>query len=178
MVTGGRLASPAGTLDCMNSGSTVRMLLGACAGAGLSARFDGDDSLRRRPMEPVAAQLRAFGAKIETAEGHLPLRLSGTPEVETRHFILLSALGASEVRAALRRTLCRRSGAQSTATAAHAITPNGFCAISERRYRVVGAQHSPGPLETGAQEARGCRRLFGRSLLHYGCDGNARQCDS
>lgn len=99
VVTGGRLVSPAGTLDCMNSGSTVRMLLGACAGAGVTARFDGDDSLRRRPMEPVAAQLRAFGAKIETAEGHLPLQLSGTPEVETRHFILLTP--SAQVKSAL-----------------------------------------------------------------------------
>ncbi len=99
VVTGGRLVSPAGTLDCMNSGSTVRMLLGACAGAGVRARFDGDDSLRGRPMEPVAAQLRAFGAKIETAEGYLPLQLSGTPEVETRHFILLTP--SAQVKSAL-----------------------------------------------------------------------------
>ena len=42
-----------------------------------AGRFDGDASLRRRPMEPVAAQLRAFGARIETAEGHLPLELRG-----------------------------------------------------------------------------------------------------
>src|SRR5215471_14294108 len=66
VVSGGRLLSRATTIDCMNSGSTARMLLGACAGANAAARFDGDSSLRRRPMEPVAAQLRAFGAKIET----------------------------------------------------------------------------------------------------------------
>jgi len=61
-----QLREPMGTLDCMNSGSTARMMLGVCAGADVPATFDGDDSLRRRPMEPVAAQLRAFGAKIET----------------------------------------------------------------------------------------------------------------
>ncbi len=99
VVTGGRLAEPAGPLDCMNSGSTVRMLLGACAGANVRARFDGDDSLRRRPMEPVAAQLRAFGAKIETAGGCLPLELFGTPEVQTRHFILLAP--SAQVKSAL-----------------------------------------------------------------------------
>lgn len=98
-VTGGRLLSPARTLDCMNSGSTVRMLLGACAGANAHAAFDGDASLRRRPMEPVAAQLRAFGAKIETTEGRLPLRLLGTPEIQTRHFILLAP--SAQVKSAL-----------------------------------------------------------------------------
>ncbi|MFY9663306.1 MAG: 3-phosphoshikimate 1-carboxyvinyltransferase [Candidatus Cybelea sp.] len=99
IVSGSPLRSPAATIDCMNSGSTVRMLLGACAGTGVRARFDGDASLRRRPMEPVAAQLRAFGARIETAEGHLPLELRGRSAVETRDFILLSP--SAQVKSAL-----------------------------------------------------------------------------
>ncbi len=99
VVTAAPLVSPASTLDCMNSGSTVRMVLGACAGAAIRVRFDGDDSLRGRPMEPVAAQLRAFGAKIDTSDGHLPLELFGTPEVETRHFILLAP--SAQVKSAL-----------------------------------------------------------------------------
>lgn len=99
VVTGGRFTTPAATLDCMNSGSTVRMLLGACSGAGVRARFDGDESLRRRPMEPVAAQLRAFGARIESTDGRLPLVLAGTPEIETREFILLAP--SAQVKSAL-----------------------------------------------------------------------------
>jgi 3-phosphoshikimate 1-carboxyvinyltransferase len=94
-----RLREPMGTLDCMNSGSTARMLLGVCAGADIPADFDGDDSLRRRPMEPVAAQLRAFGAKITTTDGKLPLRIDGTPQIETRHFILLTP--SAQVKSAL-----------------------------------------------------------------------------
>jgi 3-phosphoshikimate 1-carboxyvinyltransferase len=86
-------------LDCMNSGSTARMLLGACAGAGIHARFDGDASLRGRPMEPVAAQLRAFGARIDTTCGRLPLELRGTPEIQTRRFLLLSP--SAQVKSAL-----------------------------------------------------------------------------
>jgi 3-phosphoshikimate 1-carboxyvinyltransferase len=95
----GALSDPAATLDCMNSGSTARMLLGACAGAGVAARFDGDESLRRRPMEPVAAQLRAFGAKIESSQGHLPLLLEARGGVETRRFILLGP--SAQVKSAL-----------------------------------------------------------------------------
>jgi 3-phosphoshikimate 1-carboxyvinyltransferase len=98
-VRGGPLREPAGVLDCMNSGSTARMLLGVCAGAGVRARFDGDRSLRRRPMEPVAAQLRAFGARIETTEGRLPLECLGTPEIQTRRFILL--VPSAQVKSAL-----------------------------------------------------------------------------
>jgi 3-phosphoshikimate 1-carboxyvinyltransferase len=99
VAAGSRLATPAATLDCMNSGSTARMLLGACSGAGVRARFDGDESLRRRPMEPVAAQLRAFGARIESTNGRLPLVLAGTPEIETRDFILLTP--SAQVKSAL-----------------------------------------------------------------------------
>jgi len=98
-VCGPGLRPPRGVLECMNSGSTARMLLGACAGANLRANFDGDASLRRRPMEPVAAQLRAFGAKIDTTQGRLPLALHGTPRVETRRFILLSP--SAQVKSAL-----------------------------------------------------------------------------
>ncbi len=94
-----RLTAPGVILDCMNSGSTARMLLGACAGAGIHARFDGDTSLRRRPMEPVAAQLRAFGARIDATLGHLPLELRGTPEIQTRRFILLAP--SAQVKSAL-----------------------------------------------------------------------------
>ncbi len=99
VVGGGSLRSPRAAMDCANSGSTARMMLGACAGANLSAIFDGDASLRGRPMEPAAAQLRAFGAKIETTDGRLPMTLSGTPRIETRNFILLGP--SAQVKSAL-----------------------------------------------------------------------------
>ena len=98
-VGGGRLRESPAPIDCMNSGSTARMLLGVCAGANVPATFDGDESLRRRPMEPVAAQLRAFGAKIETSEGRMPVRLMGTPAIETLNFILLTP--SAQVKSAL-----------------------------------------------------------------------------
>lgn len=89
-VKAGGLHDPAGPIDCMNSGSTARMIMGVCTGANLRADFDGDDSLRRRPMEPVAAHLRAFGARIATSDGKLPARVEGTAAPQTRRFILVS----------------------------------------------------------------------------------------
>lgn len=99
VVRAGPLRSPAEPLACANSGSTARMLLGVCAGADVHARFEGDASLRSRPMEPVAAQLRAFGAAIETTFGHLPLEIDGTREIQTRRFILLAP--SAQVKSAL-----------------------------------------------------------------------------
>ncbi len=98
-VIGGELRHPRDSIDCMNSGSTARMLMGVCAGANLRARFDGDDSLRRRPMEPIAAQLRALGARIETTNGTLPANVQGTSEAQTRRFILLAP--SAQVKTAL-----------------------------------------------------------------------------
>ncbi len=98
-VTGGTLRDADDTIDCMNSGSTARMISGVCAGADLRARLDGDASLRRRPMEPVAAQLRAFGARIETTDGRLPAQITGTAQPQTRSFILLSP--SAQVKTAL-----------------------------------------------------------------------------
>ena len=98
-ISGGKLREPVAPLDCMNSGSTARMMLGVCAGANVRARFDGDVSLRKRPMEPVAAQLRAFGSKIETNDGKLPMEIFGTPQIETRRFILITA--SAQIKSAL-----------------------------------------------------------------------------
>lgn len=95
----GTLHDASGTIDCMNSGSSARMLMGMCAGANLHARLDGDESLRRRPMEPVAAQLRAFGARIDTTGGKLPAEIHGTGAPQTRNFILLSP--SAQVKTAL-----------------------------------------------------------------------------
>jgi 3-phosphoshikimate 1-carboxyvinyltransferase len=67
---------PAGPIDCRNSGTTMRLLTGLLAGRA-DAHLDGDVSLRRRPMERVAAPLRAMGADVTTSAG-------GTPPLEIR----------------------------------------------------------------------------------------------
>ncbi len=70
------LRDPSATIDCGNSGSTMRVLAGLLAGR-VNAVLDGDESLRRRPMERVAAPLRAMGADVRTSPGgHAPLTFS------------------------------------------------------------------------------------------------------
>lgn len=69
------LRSPPDALDCGNSGTLARLLVGLLAGLGLAARLDGDPSLRSRPMDRVAYPLQAMGARISYLErpGRLPL---------------------------------------------------------------------------------------------------------
>ncbi|MFI5388919.1 MAG: 3-phosphoshikimate 1-carboxyvinyltransferase [Candidatus Eremiobacterales bacterium] len=71
--------TPLSTLDCGNSGSTMRMLAGLIAGR-VDATLDGDESLRRRPMERVAEPLRAMGADVKTNEGRPPLALRSSKQ--------------------------------------------------------------------------------------------------
>lgn len=77
-VRGRKWLSPRSTLNCGNSGTTARLVLGALAGFPLSARLTGDASLRRRPMRRVTEPLVAMGAEV-TYEGEdgLPLRVRG-----------------------------------------------------------------------------------------------------
>jgi 3-phosphoshikimate 1-carboxyvinyltransferase len=65
------------TLDCGNSGTSMRLLAGAAAGLPLRVTLDGDASLRSRPMERVASLLRAAGADVVTTDGHAPMTVAG-----------------------------------------------------------------------------------------------------
>ncbi|HEV7353193.1 MAG TPA: 3-phosphoshikimate 1-carboxyvinyltransferase [Brevundimonas sp.] len=76
---GGGLTSPETVIDCGNAGTGVRLLMGAAAGYPLSATFDGDASLRKRPMKRVTGPLAGMGARFAwaAAEDRLPVTLSG-----------------------------------------------------------------------------------------------------
>lgn len=78
-ITGrGRLRRPDDVLDCGNSGTTTRLLLGMVAGHPIRATFTGDRSLRRRPMRRVTLPLERMGARIvEMAGDTLPVTLQG-----------------------------------------------------------------------------------------------------
>lgn len=70
------LKSP-GVVDCANSGTSMRLLLGLLAGLRLPATLIGDDSLTRRPMLRVIEPLQAMGAKIGHCNGNAPLEIFG-----------------------------------------------------------------------------------------------------
>src|SRR5262245_9043448 len=64
-------------IDCANSGTTIRLVAGLAAGSPGTVVLDGDAALRRRPMERVAAPLRAMHAVVETTGGHAPVTVRG-----------------------------------------------------------------------------------------------------
>jgi len=80
-------ATPHGSLDCANSGTTMRLLAGVLAGSRVSATLDGDASLRRRPMARVVEPLKSMGARIESQDGRPPLAVTGAPLQGRRHVL-------------------------------------------------------------------------------------------
>ena len=70
--------APTGTLDCGNSGTTMRLLAGIAATLPFRSTLDGDESLRRRPMDRVLEPLAAMGAETSGAGGvYAPISVGG-----------------------------------------------------------------------------------------------------
>ena len=100
------LAPPDESLDCGNSGSTMRMLSGILAGQAFASRMHGDDSLSRRPMGRVITPLRQMGSKIDAGPGDRPpLKVHGgrlkaidytmpVASAQVKSAILFAGLGA------------------------------------------------------------------------------------
>jgi len=72
-------SEPQDILDAGNSGTTLRLMLGAVAGCPFSVTFTGDSSLRSRPMRRVTAYLEQMGAKILGRDdgNYAPLTIRG-----------------------------------------------------------------------------------------------------
>ena len=112
----GGLRQPADVIDCGNSGTGVRLLMGAAAGYGIEAIFDGDASLRSRPMARVTDPLGLMGADFwRGGEIGLPLTLiagSGlggiehtqkVPSAQVKSAILLAGLNAEGLTTVIER---------------------------------------------------------------------------
>ena len=162
------LRSPRRPLDFGNSGTGCRLVIGAVAGCPVTATFDGDASLRKRPMRRVLDPLEQMGARvIDAAEGgRLPLTLQGArdpipiayespvPSAQLKSAVLLAGLAAPgettviEAEATRDHTerMLKHFGAKVT------VKPHG-----EHGRRITLA----GPAGAGAGQCRGA----GRSVL-------------
>ncbi|WP_126974614.1 3-phosphoshikimate 1-carboxyvinyltransferase [Frigidibacter oleivorans] len=103
----GGFAEPADVIDCGNSGTGVRLIMGAMATSPLTATFTGDASLRKRPMGRVTDPLALFGAQAYgRSQGRLPMTVVGAadpvpvtyrtpvPSAQVKSAVLLAGLNA------------------------------------------------------------------------------------
>jgi 3-phosphoshikimate 1-carboxyvinyltransferase len=128
------LRQPAGALDARNSGTTLRLLAGLLAGQHGTFVLDGDESLRRRPMDRVVEPLRLMGVAVHARDGRYPpLEIHGgdvlavdyelpVASAQVKSCVLLAGLHTRGVTTVIERTpsrdhterLLRAAGAQVT----------------------------------------------------------------
>lgn len=77
----GGFSEPADVIDCGNSGTGVRLIMGTMATTPITATFTGDASLRKRPMGRVTDPLSLFGARAYGRQGgRLPMTIVGAAD--------------------------------------------------------------------------------------------------
>src|ERR1700756_5513434 len=76
------LLAPQETLNFGNSGTGMRLMMGVTGSHAMTLAFDGDASLRKRPMERILAPLCLMGAEVQDQAqgGRCPIVLKGTAE--------------------------------------------------------------------------------------------------
>ena len=103
----GGFAEPDHVIDCGNSGTSVRLVIGAMSTTGINATFTGDDSLNKRPMDRITDPLALFGTQAHgRSHGRLPLTIVGAsnpvpvryivpmPSAQVKSAVLLAGLNA------------------------------------------------------------------------------------
>ena len=73
----GKLSAPSSSLDCGNSGTTMRLISGILAGQNFNTTLIGDESLSKRPMRRVIEPLSLMGAEIKSNDFKAPLNIYG-----------------------------------------------------------------------------------------------------
>ncbi|WP_227754401.1 3-phosphoshikimate 1-carboxyvinyltransferase [Stagnihabitans tardus] len=104
----GNFVEPADVIDCGNSGTGVRLIMGTMATSPITATFTGDASLRKRPMGRVTEPLAEFGTMAYGRKGgRLPMTVVGASDAkgirhtlkvasaQVKSAILLAGLNAS-----------------------------------------------------------------------------------
>ena len=103
----GGFAEPENVIDCGNSGTGVRLIMGCMATTGITATFTGDASLNKRPMARVTDPIALFGAEaVGRSGGRLPMTIVGAanpvpvryevpmPSAQVKSAVLLAGLNA------------------------------------------------------------------------------------
>ena len=116
----GGFTSPENVIDCGNSGTTCRLIMGAISTTPISAIFVGDKSLSQRPMDRIIEPLGEIGVKCSAREGSfLPITLEGisnaipcnfeakVDSAQVKSAILLAGLNTRGTTKYVERTLTR-----------------------------------------------------------------------
>lgn len=138
------MKAPIDTLDAGNSGTTIRLLAGLVAGFPFKTVFDGDSSLRKRPMARVLKPLSEMGTTIgyDEKENYPPFHIKGG-ELKGREFSL--AIASAQVQTALLLAGLQAEGETSVTLPAAARDH------TERMFSYIGVTHQSSALKTSVK---------------------------
>jgi 3-phosphoshikimate 1-carboxyvinyltransferase len=155
------LVEPRLPLDCGNSGTSMRLLVGMLSTTSFRSVLTGDESLSGRPMERVAAPLRTLGAHIETTDGHAPITVLGgslegalvspsAPSAQVKSAVLLAGIDADGT-TTVRESARTRDHTERALTALGAPVERQGLSVSVRRFQHEGFSASvPGDPSSAA----------------------------
>ena len=139
------LSSPGTELDFGNSGTGSRLIMGALAGYPVSARFTGDASLKKRPMNRILTPLREMGLADDAGpEGLLPFTLTGSADLQAMDYT--PPMASAQVKSAV---LLAGLNAKGTT---RVIEPRATRDHTERMLRGFGAEVKVATQPGGARE--------------------------
>ena len=152
LVEGAEWRSPDGPIDCGNSGTGARLLMGAASGFPIEATFTGDESLRGRPMGRVVEPLRQMGARIEGGAGdRLPITVHGGSLHGISH---VNEKASAQVKSAILLAGLRADGP------VEVVEPRPSRDHSEIMLKAFGCEIETAPLGSGRVVRLGRRRAL------------------
>ena len=145
-------------IDCGNSGTTARLLMGALAGLDVEATLVGDASLSVRPMRRVTDQLSKLGARFESDGGHLPVRIVRAGALHGAHVVTEQA--SAQVKSAILLAGLYADG--ETSVTEPALSRNH----TELMLKSFGADitSTVNPDGTATAHVKPCQELYGQSI--------------
>jgi 3-phosphoshikimate 1-carboxyvinyltransferase len=158
------LTAPAGSLDCGNSGTSLRLFLGLLSGQPFVSRLTGDQYLRARPMRRVVDPLRAMGGELDGRPGkkadeiYPPIEVRGVGAGRLRGLRHVSQVPSAQVKSAL---LLAGLTAEGPTTV---VEPARSRDHSERMLSAMGAPLTVSGLEVTLDPRGWDRRLAARTI--------------
>ncbi|MDP3803736.1 3-phosphoshikimate 1-carboxyvinyltransferase [Brevundimonas sp.] len=167
-VTGrGGFEQPAGVIDCGNAGTGVRLLMGAAAGYPITATFDGDASLRKRPMKRITGPLASMGARLDwkSEPDRLPVEIRGGVLAAIDY---VQTVASAQIKSAI---LLAGLNADGVTTVTE---PEPSRDHTERMLRAFGVEVGVLPMEAGWRVSlKGGQRLTGTAVAVAGDPSSA-----
>lgn len=149
-------SEPSAPVDCGNSGTTCRLLMGVLAGYPITVTLTGDESLSRRPMRRVTDPLSRMGAQFATTDaGTLPVTVVGSDQLT--HLSYASPVASAQVKTAILLAGLRAEGGASV------IEPAASRDHTERLLPAFGVEVASDP-DTGLASVAGMQTLQASDL--------------